>query len=108
MRHSEQLPVDDLGHDVGDVITPLNTNLLNEKFVQELKQLRLPAGRDAGFTIHSWRHCFESFCICHGAPREYVDAWQGHAGISRASDLYVHVFDEESQRLMNRVTFELA
>lgn len=90
-------------HPLADL--PINTKLLNEGFIKALKELGLPAGRDAGFTIHSLRHFFKSFCICHGAPREYVDAWQGHAGVSRASDLYVHTLDAESRRLMNRVPF---
>lgn len=65
----------------------------------------MPAGRESGFTIHSLRHFFKSFCISHGVPREYVDAWQGHASIRSPSDLYVHTFDAESQRLMKQVPF---
>jgi integrase len=82
---------------------PINTKHLNDDFVRIVKKLGMPAGRDAGYTIHSPRHFFKSFCISHGVPREYVDAWQGHASIKSASDLYVHTFDAESQRLMSLV-----
>ena len=65
----------------------------------------MPAGRESGYTIHSLRHFSKSFCVSHGVPREYVDAWQGHVAIKSASDLYVHTFDAESQRLMSLVPF---
>jgi integrase len=83
----------------------VNMRHLNDDFVATLKKLGIPAGRDKGFTIHSLRHFFKSICIGHGVPREYVDAWQGHASIRSASDLYVHTFDVESQRLMKQVPF---
>lgn len=83
----------------------INTKHLNDDFVALLKKLAIPAGCETGFTIHSLRHFFKSFCISHGVPREYVDAWQGHSAIRSASDLYVHTFDSESQRLIRKVPF---
>lgn len=83
----------------------INTKHLNDDFVKVVKKLGMPAGRGSGYTIHSLRHFFKSFCLSHGVPREYVDAWQGHMSIRSASDLYVHTFDAESQRLMARVPF---
>jgi integrase len=65
----------------------------------------MPGGRDGGFTIHSRRHFFKTFCITHGVPREYVDAWQGHKSIRTASDHYVHTIDAESLRRMKSVPF---
>ncbi len=60
----------------------ISTKHLNEDFVKVLKKLAIPSGRKTGFTIHSLRRFFKSFCISHGVPREYVDAWQ----VTRASD----------------------
>ena len=83
----------------------INTKRLNTDFVAVVKKLGLPAGRENGLTIHSLRHFFKSFCLSHGVPREYVDARQGHQGIRTASDLYVHTFDVDSQRLIRDVPF---
>jgi integrase len=83
----------------------INTKKLNEDFLRILKRLKIPAGRDGGFTVHDLRHFFKSFCLAHGVPREYVDAWQGHASVRSASDLYVHTFDGESQKLIQKVPF---
>jgi integrase len=83
----------------------INTKHLNDDFVKTVIKLGMPAGRDHGFTIHSLRHFFKSFCVTHGVPREYVDDWQGHKSIKSASDLYVHTFEDESRRLMNSVPF---
>lgn len=83
----------------------INTKHLNDDFVRVVRKLGMPAGRDTGYTLHSLRHFFKSFCLSHGVPREYVDGWQGHTSIKTASDLYVHTYDAESQRLMALVPF---
>lgn len=83
----------------------INTKHLNTDFVAVVGELGLPAGRENGFTIHSLRHFFKSFCLSNGVPREYVDSWQGHQGIKTASDLYVHTFDADSQRFIREVPF---
>lgn len=83
----------------------INIKHINDDFVEIVKKLGLPAGRETGFTIHSLRHFFKSFCLSHNVPRNYVDAWQGHRSIKTASDLYVHPFDDESLRLMSQVPF---
>lgn len=84
----------------------INTKRLNESFQHLLQSQDLPAGRKSGgFSLHDLRHAFKSICIAHGVPREYVDRWQGHASVNAASDLYVHTFDEESQRHIADVPF---
>lgn len=83
----------------------ISTKHLNDDIVRVVKKLGMPAGRENGYTIHSLRHFFKSYCLSHGVPREYVDAWQGHTSIKTASDLYVHTFDVESQRLISLVPF---
>src|SRR5690606_9558575 len=83
----------------------IDARRLNDEFVETLKKLELPAGRGDGFTLHSLRHFFKSFCISNGVPREYVDAWQGHMGIRSAADLYAHTLDSKSLYWMSRVRF---
>ena len=79
-----------------------------DDFKTLLKTLNLPAGRDQdGFTIHSLRGFFKSFCVNHGVPREVVDSWQGHTMRATASDMYYDLPDEVSQRWMAKVPFRL-
>ena len=83
----------------------LNTKKLNEYFLELLKQLDIPAGRDSGFTLHSLRHSFKTICINAGIPREVVDAWQGHSPDRSAGSAYYRLSDKESQRFMLMVPF---
>jgi len=83
----------------------INTKRLNEYFLTILKELGIPAGREAGFTIHSLRHAFKTFCINSRIPREVVDAWQGHAPDRSAGGAYYKLTPEESQRFMKQVPF---
>ena len=81
---------------------------INEQFQELLKQLKIPAGKkNDGFTFHSLRSFFKTFCINAGIPREVVDYWQDHAGDRRptAGDLYYKLSDEDSQAFMNKVPF---
>jgi integrase len=82
----------------------INMKHLNDEFVAILKKIGMPAGREAGFTIHSLRHFFKSFCLPY-VPPAYIDAWQGHTSPKSVSDLYAHTFDAESQRLIRLVPF---
>ena len=75
----------------------LNTKRLNEDFLKILKELGLAAGKKDGFTIHSLRSFFKTFCINAGVPREVVDIWQGHAPDRSASAGYYRLADEVGQ-----------
>lgn len=58
----------------------------------------------AGFTLHSLRHFFKSFCVNNRVPERAVDQWLGHSdGSVRA--IYYHLSSEDSQRFMNDVPF---
>ncbi len=90
-----------------DGLAPMNTKQLNDDFKQLLITLGITAGRkQGGFCIHDLRHAFKSLAIASGVPREYADAWQGHASVSRASDHYVHTSDENSQALIAKIPFD--
>ena len=57
-----------------------------------------------GFTLHSLRHFFKSFCVNNRVPERAVDQWLGHSdGSVRA--IYYHLTDEDSKRFMNDVPF---
>lgn len=79
---------------------------LNDAFVNLLKELKMPAGRDSGgFTIHSFRHFFETFCINNGPPQPVVDAWLGHMGNQSMGANYYKLSDADSQAFMWKVPF---
>ncbi|MDP6633658.1 MAG: tyrosine-type recombinase/integrase [Phycisphaerae bacterium] len=78
---------------------PMNTKRLNEYF----KAAAARAGIE-GFTCHSLRHFFKTFCINEGVPREMVDRWQGHTDGS-VSGRYYHVQDSMSKQFMDGVPF---
>jgi integrase len=86
----------------------LNMRDINEQFQLLLKKLEIPAGKkNGGFTFHSLRSFFKTFCVNSGIPREVVDKWQDHAGDRRptAGDLYYRLSDEMSQEFMKKVPF---
>ena len=57
----------------------INPNALNKDFEGLLKKLGMPAGRKhGGFTLHSLRGFFETFCVNAGVPQRAVDTWLGH------------------------------
>lgn len=51
---------------------------LNEQFTRLVVRLGMPAGRDAGFVVHSLRHFFETLTVNAGIPQRVIDAWLGH------------------------------
>ena len=80
----------------------------NEDFQKILKKLEIPAGKkNCGFTLHSLRSFFKTFCVNEGIPREVVDYWQDHVGDRRpsAGDGYYLLAPEKSQEFMNKVPF---
>ena len=84
----------------------VNPKRLNEDFLKNLRSLGIPAGRKKdGFTIHSLRHFFKTFCINTGIPKPAVDTWQGHHGDHSASAYYYRLSDSDSQKLMLKVPF---
>lgn len=82
----------------------INTKRLNDRFVRRLKRLKLPAGlEENGYTIHSLRHFFETFCVNAGIPQRVVDAWMGHQGDKSMSAVYYHLSDTDSQQFMQKL-----
>ncbi len=72
----------------------MNTKRLNEDFLKILKQLGISAGKqNGGFTIHSLRSFFKTFCINAGVPKEVVDIWQGHARFRRHGPAFLQKRD---------------
>ncbi|HEV3145427.1 MAG TPA: tyrosine-type recombinase/integrase [Gemmataceae bacterium] len=78
---------------------------MNEDFQKILKSLDLPAGRDAGFTLHSLRHFFETFCVNAGIPQRAVDTWLSHRSDKSIGAVYYRLNDEDSQKRMSAVPF---
>ena len=86
----------------------LNMKRLNEDFQKVLKKLGISAGKKAGgFTLHSLRAFFKTFCIDNNVPQKIVDIWQNHSDGQRptASDQYYRLSDEVSQAKMKTVPF---
>jgi integrase len=84
----------------------ISTKRINEDFEKTLRRLKIPAGRkEGGFTIHSLRHFFKTFCINAGIPKPVVDTWQGHHGDRSVSTQYYKLADEDSQKFMLKVPF---
>lgn len=81
------------------------TKKLNDRFLRLLKRLKLPTGRENGFTIHSLRHSFETICVNAGIPQRVIDTWLGHASDKSMAAVYYRLSDEESQKFMERVPF---
>lgn len=82
----------------------INTKKLNDRFVRRLKRLKLPAGlEEDGYTIHSLRHFFETYCVNAGVPQRVVDAWMGHEGDKSMSAVYYHLSDTDSQQFMQKL-----
>ena len=78
---------------------------LNRGFGDALRSLGLPAGRNHGFTLHSLRHFFETFCINNNIPQRAVDAWLGHGADKSMGSVYYRLTDLDSQEFMKRVPF---
>ena len=82
----------------------ISTKKLNDRFLKHLKKLKLPTGRQKGFTIQSLRHSFKTICVNACIPQPIVDIWLGHA-LEAMVKVYYTLSDEESQRFMNKVPF---
>jgi len=83
----------------------VNIKRLNEDFQKVVKFLGLPIGREAGLTLHSLRHFFETFTVNAGIPQRVVDTWLGHRSDKSMAAVYYKLSDEESQRFMKMVPF---
>jgi len=83
----------------------MNMNALNAYVLGLLKKLGISAGRNGGFTLHSFRHSFKTICVNARIPREVVDAWRGHAPDRSAGSAYYKLTDAESQEFMKQVPF---
>ncbi len=70
---------------------------------------RFPTGpAEIGFIngrLHSFRHFFCSTCAQSGVPEHIVMSWLGHSN-SKMVRHYFHLYDEESQRQMQRINFQ--
>lgn len=83
----------------------ISTKHLNEDLLKLLTKLGLPAGRDKGFTVHSYRHSFETICVNANIPQRVVDTWLGHRSDSSMANVYYRLSDADSQRFMEEVPF---
>jgi integrase len=84
----------------------ISTKRLNDAFVKLVQGLEMPAGREGGgFTIHSFRHFFETFSTNHCIPQRVVDAWLGHVGDQSMGANYCKLADADSQAFMTNVPF---
>ena len=70
-----------------------------------LKQLKIPAGHEGGFTVHSLRRSFKTICVNGNVPREVVDACQGHSADPKCIGLVLHAWRPDSQKFMKLAPF---
>lgn len=82
---------------------PMNAKRLNDKFARLAASVGLPAGREAGFVIHSLRHFFETFAVNAGIPQWAIDTWLGHRSDKSMAAVYYRLGDADSQSFMKRV-----
>ena len=84
----------------------INPKRLNDDLVKLLGKLKLPAGRDeGGFTVHSLRHFFETFCVNARIPQRVIDTWLGHRSDQSMAAVYYKLSDAESKAFMDEVPF---
>ncbi len=81
------------------------TKRLNEEFQEVLSKLKMPTGRDHGFTLHSLRRFFETFTVNAGIPQRVIDTWLGHRSDRSMASVYYRLKDEDSQSFMMKVPF---
>jgi integrase len=67
----------------------------------------MPIGRESGYTLHSLRRFFETFCINSGMPQRAVDVWMGHRSDKSMGAVYYSLSDAEWQAMMAKVPFSL-
>lgn len=83
----------------------INVKRLNEQFTRLVTRLEMPAGREAGFVIHSLRHFFETFAVNEGIPQRVIDTWLGHRSDKSMAAIYYKLSDADSQSFMAKVPF---
>jgi integrase len=83
----------------------INIKRLNEQFQRVVTRLSLPTGREAGFTLHSLRHFFETFAVNSGIPQRVIDTWLGHRSDKSMASVYYALSNEDSQVFMSKVPF---
>ena len=97
--------------ELNDFAQPLMQNNVREKFIRLVskplsKRFRHPKGepgfRDGRF--HSFRHFFVSQCFVQGVDEGTIRSWLGHSD-SRILELYRHLAEKDSQRLMQKLDF---
>jgi integrase/recombinase XerD len=88
-------------------IRPLCLMRLNMRLAKALKAMGLPAGRAAGFTLHSMRRSFETLTVNQGIPQAVIDTWMGHRSNRSIGRVYYHLRDADSQKFMRKVRFEV-
>ena len=79
---------------------------LNETFTATVGRVGLRAGRDGnGYTIHSLRRFFQTFCVHAGIPQRVIDTWLGHVSDHSMGAVYYCLSDIDSQTFMFKVPF---
>ena len=82
----------------------INTSSVNKRLAVVLGRIGLPAGREAGFVVHSLRHFFETVTVHAGIPQFVINRWMGHSDRTMGSTCF-HLSDCDSQACMARVPF---
>lgn len=84
----------------------INVKRLNEDLLRILKRLKLPAGREGGFTVHSFRRFFRTSAVNAGVPERVVDLWLGHNDHRSMGSIYYAKSDEASLDFITKVPFD--
>lgn len=91
--------------DISQSDRPINPKQLNAAFQRIAKRLEMPTGRERGFTLHSLRGFFETFCVNSGIPQRVIDTWLGHRSDRSMASVYYCLSDKDSQEFMKQVPF---